>query len=135
MKTQGFFSISLFCLAFFASASFLAVLLLTSPPSTAQDVNTIKSIRTTPSRVEIELYSSRPFPVRALPPVLRMGSKEFTLSRNPEDGSLNTLIFTLTPDEFAQIQAGDQVTVHYGSGELPGQQWDFSVLDNDLLDK
>ena len=100
--------------------------------ATAQpEVNVIKSIKTVRSEVEIQLTSSRAFGVRNALVVLRIGTQEFTNSRSPEDGSLNTLIFTLTSDEFARLAPGDRVTVQYG--DEPG--WDFGTLDKRLLDK
>jgi hypothetical protein len=112
-----------------------SILFVAASPSAGADMNVIKSIKTTPSGVDIEIYSSRPFPVRALPPVLRMGSKEFMISRNPEDGSLNSLIFTLTPTEFAQVSTGDPVVVQYGAGMAPEDRWDFPRLDKSLVNK
>jgi len=99
--------------------------------ATAQpEVNAIKSIKTLGSEVEIQLTSSRPFGVRNALVVLRIGTQKFTKSRPPEDGSLNTLIFTLTSDQFARTAFGDRVTVQYG--DEPG--WDFGTLDKRLLD-
>jgi hypothetical protein len=91
----------------------------------------IKSIKTVRSAVELQLTSSRSFGVRNALVVLRIGTQKFTKSRSPEDGSLNTLIFTLTADEFARTAPGDRVTVQYG--DEPG--WDFGTLDKRLLDK
>ena len=100
--------------------------------ATAQpEVNVIKSMKTVGSEVELQLTSSRSFGVRNALAVLRIGTQEFTKSRSPEDGSLNTLIFTLTSDEFARLAPGDRVTVQYGNE--PG--WDFGTLDKRLLDK
>ena len=100
--------------------------------ATAQpEVNVIKSMKTVGSEVELQLTSSRSFGVRNALVVLRIGTQEFTKSRSPEDGSLNTLIFTLTSDEFARLAPGDRVTVQYDNE--PG--WDFGTLDKGLLDK
>jgi hypothetical protein len=100
--------------------------------ATAQpEVNVIKSMKTIRSEVELQLTSSRLFGVRNALVVLHIGTQEFTKSRSPEDGSLNTLIFTLTSDEFARLAPGDRVTVQYDNE--PG--WDFGTLDKRLLDK
>jgi hypothetical protein len=100
--------------------------------ATAQpEVNVIKSMKTVSSGVELRLTSSRSFEVRNALVVLRIGTQEFTKSRSPEDGSLNTLIFTLTSDEFARLAPGDRVTIQYDNE--PG--WDFGTLDKRLLDK
>ena len=95
------------------------------------EVNTIKSLRRGNSEIDRHLTSSRPFGVRNALIVLRIGSQRFTKSRPPEDGSLNTLIFTLTSDQFARTTPGDRVAVQYG--DEPG--WDFGPLDKRLLDE
>jgi hypothetical protein len=95
-------------------------------------VNTISGIRTVESGVEIELHSSRPFPMRNQITVLRIGDKEFTKSRYPKDGNLDTLIFKLTPDEFGQLANGDPVRVQYGRG-VKADYWDFGTLNKRLL--
>jgi hypothetical protein len=95
-------------------------------------VNTISGIRTVESGIEIELHSSRPFPVRNQITVLRIGDKEFTKSRYPKDGNLDTLIFKLTPDEFGQLANGDPVRVQYGRG-VKADYWDFGTLNKRLL--
>ena len=115
-----------------------------------KDVNTIRSIKTVAAAaganvrsqpgVEIELNSTREFPVRNQIVVLRIGDEEFLRSRSPEDGSLNTLIFILTADEFAKAANGDPVAVYYGRDDPnePDKQkdrWDFGRLDKSLLDK
>jgi hypothetical protein len=95
-------------------------------------VNTISGIRAVESGVEIELHSSRPFPVRNQITVLRIGDKEFTKSRYPKDGNLDTLIFKLTSDEFGQLANGDPVRVQYGRG-VTADYWDFGTLDKRRL--
>jgi hypothetical protein len=78
--------------------------------------------------VEIEVRSDRAFPVRDEITVLRIGAREFVLSRYPESGDTHTLIFTLSVDEFAATTAGDAVVVQYGRGEQP-DRWDLGRLD------
>jgi hypothetical protein len=100
--------------------------------ATAQpEGNVIERLTTVRSAVEIQLTSSRPFGVRNALIVLRIGSQRFTKSRPPEDGRLNTLIFTLPAEQFARTAAGDRVTVQYGDEP----EWDFGTLDKRLLDK
>lgn len=94
---------------------------------------TVRSIRTTPSGVEIEVTSNKEFSVRNELAVLHIGAQEFTVSRYPESGDTHTLIFTLPEDEFAKTATGDPVTVQYGRGENPGERWDFGPLDKSLL--
>jgi hypothetical protein len=95
-------------------------------------VNTISGIRTVESGVEIELHSSRPFPVRNQITVLRIGDKEFTTSRYPKGGNLDTLIFKLTSDEFGQLADGEPVRVQYGRG-VRADYWYFGTLNKRLL--
>jgi hypothetical protein len=109
--------------------------------------NVVTRIETTEDGIEVELTSSKPFPVRALPPILRVGSSEFRLSRNPEDGRLETLIFLVPEKDFAELRADDAVAVFYGSpapvdegttaaiAEPGGYVWDFGAFPIDLLDK
>jgi hypothetical protein len=117
-------------------------------------VNTVRSVRSVAppagvaaaaAEVEIELHSSHEFPIRAEVVVLRIGSSDFMKSRSPADGSLNTLIFSVPADEFAQLSNGAQMTVRYGRREPgvpqgPAAQalvdrwtWDFGKLDKSLL--
>jgi hypothetical protein len=116
-----------------------------------KEVNTIRSIKTvavaaaransrTQPEIEIELNSTREFPVRNQIVVLRIGDEEFTRSRSPEDGSLNTLIFILPADQFTKAANGDPVAVYYGRDD-PNERddqkdrWEFGRLDKSLLDK
>jgi len=93
--------------------------------SVSQDVNLIQGIHKGPEGIQVELTSSRPFPVRAVPPVLQVGSHEFGHSLRPSDGSLNTLIFLLEHREFAQLRPGDPTYVTYGQDASPLERWDF----------
>jgi hypothetical protein len=114
-----------------------------SPP----DVNIVKSIRAATVDsvpvIEIELHSSREFPVRDQVVVLRIGKTDFLRSRSPSDGSLKTLIFILTPDDFGRLADGDAMSVRYGLeySDAPTAQpsgadetrWDFGRLNKALL--
>jgi hypothetical protein len=98
----------------------------------AADVDGIRGIHAIGPRIEIEIHSVQPFPVRAIPPVLRIGAREFHFSRSPDDGDLHTLIFLLSPAEFAQLSSGEDVSVHYGPPDaLPGRA--LGRLDKGLL--
>lgn len=105
-------------------------------------VNVISRVQNIPSAdvledqpaVEIEVTSSEGFPVRNELPVLRIGKQEALLSRYPNDGDTHKLIFTLTPEEFAQTSTGDPVTVQYGRDE-PGEIWNAGLLDKRVVDK
>jgi hypothetical protein len=104
------------------------------------DVNTVKRIQTVDGVVEIEIQSNREFPIRDQVVVLRIGDKEFQRSRTPENGSLKTLIFMLTPAQFDALVDDAQMTVKYGrhgADEGPdaavaaarGLRWNFGKLN------
>ena len=100
----------------------------------SQPINTIKSLRTVPGGVELELHSTREFPVRDEIVILRVGRIECdTCSRSPDDGSLETLIFSLTAAQFAETRSGDVITVRYGREST--DLWNFGPLDKSLLDR
>ncbi len=110
---------------------------LASLPVLAQagETNTIGSIKTVKDGVDIEVHSTRFFPVRNELVVLRIGRKEFTKSRSPQDGNLNTLIFTLTSSDFeAETATGDDVFVQFGRGEGSDRRY-FGKLDKSKRDK
>ena len=72
------------------------------------------------SAIELEVTSPRPFPVMGTSPVLRIGGREFSISRYPASGDLHTLIFTLSPQEFAATKSGDSIIVQYGASGVAG---------------
>lgn len=117
-------------------AGMLTCLLFTLPvmptdadeSAVSDDINSIENIEIGRNGVEIHLKSSRPFPVRAIPPVLQIGSKSFDRSKRAEGGELNSLIFVLSSKDFSHLQPADPVRVIYGRGESPKQQWDFGVF-------
>lgn len=112
------------------------ILMCTLSYAVATDNNSVKSITTLATGdIEITVTSTRAFPVRNQLVSLRIGSKDFSRSRSPADGSLNTLIFFIPSEAFKQIASGDAMTVQYGSGNLPGDKWDFSSLDKGMLVK
>ena len=101
------------------------------------DVNQVKSMRsvqssTLGSTVEIELNSNREFLPQGEMLVLRIGSQEFNLSRYPVTGETNTVVFTLTADEFARLSQGDTMAVQYGSG-TNYNGWNFGRVDKTML--
>jgi hypothetical protein len=73
--------------------------------------------------VEIELSSTRLFPIGDALPTLTIGARSFTLSRFPT-GKTDHLVFTLEADEYAAIGEGAGVTLHIG-GARP---WSFGAL-------
>jgi hypothetical protein len=116
------------------AAPVLLVLGLLPALTRAQQVNVIKNIQMTlEGSIEIELTSPTPFPVPSEVVMLRIGNQESTISRHPDDGNLNTLIFTVQPEQFARAAAGERVVVQFGHDE--SVQWDFGPLDRALLDR
>jgi hypothetical protein len=122
------------------------ICLVSSVIGVAQEVNVVKSVKSVDSTVEIELHSSKAFPIRDEVVVLRIGNKEFYRSKHPENGSLNTLIFMLSAKEFAALADGQAMTVKFGrgddqAGEMQAARqrgeprWDFGKLDKRLLDR
>ena len=98
--------------------------------------NTVRAIRAVARGIEIEVHSTRPFPVRTLPAVLRVGDEDFVRSRYPKGGGLDTLVFLLSREEFDALATGDAVTVQYGKGKgiaNPRTTWKFGTLDKSLL--
>jgi hypothetical protein len=98
----------------------------------ANDVNRIVAIRrlarseqldAARPAVELEVMSSRPFPVGGALPELRVGNDRYTLSRFA-DATSERLIFTLTADEFDALADGADVAVNVG-GAAP---WAFGAL-------
>jgi hypothetical protein len=120
-------------------------LLLLSVFANAQTItagNVVKSIREVVSaasgapEVEFELYSPTPFPIRDQVIVLRIGRTDVMKSRSPEDGSLNTLIFSLPTDQFEQLADGAEMTVQFGKAPAArGPRWNFGQLNKALLSR
>jgi hypothetical protein len=102
--------------------------------------NTIASVKATRSSqlipnqsgVEIELTSNREFLPKSEILTLKVGLQEFTLSRYGEDGSTNRVIFTLTTEQWSQINTGDPVVVQYGSGAGADSR-NFGHIDKNML--
>jgi len=76
--------------------------------------------------IEIQLFSDDEFPVRNEIMVLQIGARQFLLSGYP-NGVLNTVLFTLTEDEFAAVSQADPVIVQYGI-EPSDEVWQFCNL-------
>jgi len=105
--------------------------------SDGSDVNKVSAIRRAfgasgTESIEIELASNREFLPHGELLVLRIGSREFDLSRYALDGDTRTVIFTLTPEQFGQLSTGDAVTVHYGAGAT-GRGWKLGPVDKNML--
>ncbi|HKQ78596.1 MAG TPA: hypothetical protein VJ810_33165 [Blastocatellia bacterium] len=108
--------------------------------STANEKNNIKSVKSArssqalpnQSSVEIELTSNREFLPQGELLVLKVGSQETTLSRYGEEGSTNRIIFTLTAEQWSQINTGDPVVVQYGAGAGADPR-NFGHIDKNML--
>ncbi len=107
------------------------------------DINRQVRLTSTADGVEFELWSSEPFPVRALFPVVRIGSRDFSQGRHGDDGQLNTLIVVIPHEQFDLLSSDDLVWVYYGGAGTPppldfvpdgSQAWSFGGFDKDLLD-
>jgi hypothetical protein len=93
--------------------------------------NRVRLRRAPSAKIEIEVTSSRPFPVVNAMAVLHVGKQQTSLSRYGPDGSLNTLIFSMDARDFARTRDGDRVLVRYD----PDSQghWDFGPLEKKRL--
>lgn len=90
------------------------------------DRNAIVSIRHVahPSgTVEIELSSSRPFPITDALPVLTIGDRSYRLSRYVP-GKPGRMIFTLKATDYGALRNGANVTLRVGGAH----SWQFGAL-------
>lgn len=96
--------------------------------------NVVRTINSSPSgAVDVELNSTREFPVRNAIIQLHIGSKTYRQSRSP-DGSLNNLVFTIPAGEFTSaLNNGDPMWVDFHGQEQSGLWWDFGMLDKSKL--
>ena len=76
--------------------------------------------------VEIEVSSPHAFPLADAAVVLQIGTKVFKVSEF-KGGDPHTLIFTLTPEQFASTTDESLVTVRY-EPDTQGH-WDFGFLE------
>lgn len=130
-----------------ARCGLLMLCCLSLPPvlvsaQTITSGNVVRSIREVVSaatgtpEVEFELYSPTPFPIRDQVIVLRIGRTDVLKSRSPEDGSLNTLIFSMPADVFEQLADGAEMTVQFGrTPAARGPRWNFGQLNKALLSR
>ena len=78
------------------------------------------------SGVELEFSSNRLFLPQGELLTLRIGDREFGVSRYPRSGETNTVFFLLSEEEYAALPDGAPMQIQYGSGELKG--WSFGRL-------
>ena len=66
--------------------------------------------------LEIELRSRGGFPVRNELPILRIGDRDLALSRYPDSGATDTLLFQIDATTLAATPDGVDLTLRYGDG-------------------
>jgi len=98
-----------------------------------RDTHEVVRIEPSGDEVEIEVFSTRPFLPRALAPILCIGTQAFTRSGSLQNGSLNSLLFTLTREEFEAVQDPALITVQHGDQcfldlDQPTLYWDLWVF-------
>lgn len=86
--------------------------------------------------VLIELKTARPFPVRDTALQLQIGKRLF-LNELSGDFTGRTLILSLTPEMFAELQDGSEMVAFFGDPQgrdsSGGDKWDFGRLDKKML--
>ena len=92
---------------------------------TVRRVTSARALDGKPS-IEVEVSSRRPFPPLNAELVLQVGKRAFNLMEY-KDGSLNTVIFTLTAEEFDTLRNESPIYVRYE----PDSQghWDLGYLE------
>ena len=96
--------------------------------------NTIKSIQTVGSNIEITVKSGQEFDVRNEVVTLQIGSQRFGNSHSPADGDTHSLIFVLTQSEWDSLATGDPITLGWGI-DASSNPRNFGTLDKSLLNK
>ncbi len=89
--------------------------LTASPAASASKATLRAKVRRSTDVIEVEVSSSEPFRETAMPPALVIGSKVFLSSRNPPDGRLDTLIFSISPADFDALPDSAELAVGYVS--------------------
>jgi hypothetical protein len=81
--------------------------------------------------VQIELRTSRPFPVRDVPLRLQIGKKIF-IDELSGDYTGRKLTLSLTPEMFAELKDGDEIVAFFskvdGNGSADQEVWNFGKL-------
>lgn len=93
--------------------------------------------KTSAQRASIEGYelvvrTRETFPVRNELAVLRVGDRVFDLSRYPDSGETSTLLFRVSPSDFAALPDGADVSLSYGT---PEQGQGFTIYALGRLNK
>jgi hypothetical protein len=125
---QDFIKLSLTALFACLLLSVMAMSSNASEDALSEEDNVIERIKHTAAGVEVHLRSSRAFPVRALPPVLQIGSASFKKSFNPKDGDLHRLIFLIPHNAYTRLDADLPVRVVFGQGVSHRERWEFGTF-------
>jgi len=109
----------------------------TRPETATGSVNEVLSINNTVRLiggsqlplVQIELKTSRPFPVSDLPLQLQIGKKVFVDELNG-DHTGRRLTLSLTPEMFAELKDGDEIVAFFNKpgGRADKDSWHFGKL-------
>jgi hypothetical protein len=78
--------------------------------------------------IQIELKTSRPFPVRDVPLQLQIGEKIF-LDELSGDYTGRKLTLSLTPEMFAELKDGDEIVAFFSKPFAEGDVWYFGKLN------
>jgi len=88
-----------------------------------------------PNMVDVEVTSEREFPVLDSVVTLHIGDKSYTVRRSPEDGSFNTLIFSVPASDLtAGANSGAEAWIDY-SGQGNGLRWNLGKLNATTIGK
>lgn len=114
-----------------------------------QPVNVVWQLRTADDGYELELWTQEPFPVRAMPTLLRIGTIDLGLSRFVE-GDLTRIVFPIPSEDYERMATGDPILIHHtllppeldANPNLAGNVlstdgrdlWTFGRLDKSQLD-
>jgi len=78
--------------------------------------------------VQIELKTSRPFPVRDVPLQLQIGKRVF-VDELGGDYTGRKLTLSLTPEMFAELKDGDEIVAFFSKPFADGDVWYFGKLN------
>lgn len=108
------------------------------PQQNTIQIYTVPGKGVAPPTMNFVVTTRMGFAVRNEVVMLDVGGKEFTQSRSPEDGSLNTLIFPMSLAQFnALTKEGNtdvDIVVRYGKSGV-GERLYFGKLSKALLNK
>jgi len=78
--------------------------------------------------VQIELKTSRPFPVKNLPLQLQIGKRVF-VDELSGDYTGRKLTLSLTPELFTELKDGDEIVAFFSKPFAEGDVWRFGKLN------